>query len=108
MSMRIARFETFLVPPRWLFLRIETDDGVVGWGEPVVEGRAATVQAAVHELMEGLIGAEDFAQGGHLHVQRGFLNHHLRPHAVEQFVLRDEMSSAIDERGQQIEGARAQ
>lgn len=58
MSATIARFETFLLPPRWLFLRIETDDGVVGWGEPVVEGRAATVRTAVHELMEGLVGAD--------------------------------------------------
>ena len=23
--------------PRWMFLKIETDEGVVGWGEPVIE-----------------------------------------------------------------------
>lgn len=56
--MKIARMETFLVPPRWLFLRIETDDGVVGWGEPIVEGKAETVRAAVTELSEQLIGAD--------------------------------------------------
>ena len=56
--MKVERLETFLVPPRWLFLRIETDDGVVGWGEPVVEGRAETVRAAVHELGEALVGAD--------------------------------------------------
>jgi galactonate dehydratase len=56
--MRIERLETFLVAPRWLFLRVETDDGVVGWGEPVVEGRAGTVRAAVHELADALIGAD--------------------------------------------------
>lgn len=56
--MTIARIETFQVPPRWLFLRIETDDGLVGWGEPVVEGRAGTVEAAIHELSEYLIGAD--------------------------------------------------
>jgi galactonate dehydratase len=50
--------ETFLVAPRWLFLRIETDDGVVGWGEPIVEGRAETVRAAVHEFADLLIGAD--------------------------------------------------
>jgi galactonate dehydratase len=50
--------DTFLVPPRWLFLRIETDDGVVGWGEPIVEGRAETVRAAVHEFADLLIGAD--------------------------------------------------
>lgn len=57
--MRITRFETFAVPPRWLFCRIETDDGLVGWGEPVVEGRAATVRTAVEELAgQFLLGAD--------------------------------------------------
>ncbi|MGH8147065.1 MAG: galactonate dehydratase, partial [Rhodanobacteraceae bacterium] len=49
---------TFKVPPRWLFLRIDTDTGPSGWGEPVVEGRAATVAAAVDELSEYLIGKD--------------------------------------------------
>jgi galactonate dehydratase len=39
-----------------LFLKIETDEGITGWGEPVIEGKAATVKAAVIELMENLIG----------------------------------------------------
>ncbi|MBF9222833.1 galactonate dehydratase [Hymenobacter ruricola] len=54
--MIITRFTLFQVPPRWLFLKIETDTGLVGWGEPVIEGKAATVAAAVTELMENLIG----------------------------------------------------
>ncbi len=56
--MKIARIETFLVPPRWLFCRIETDDGLVGWGEPVVEGRAEVVRSAVHVLSEHLLGQD--------------------------------------------------
>ena len=56
--MKITKMETFLVPPRWLFLKIETDEGITGWGEPVVEGRAATVEAAVKELSEYLIGKD--------------------------------------------------
>ncbi|WP_242163403.1 galactonate dehydratase [Lysobacter sp. M15] len=56
--MKIARAETFHAAPRWLFIRIETDDGVVGWGEPIIEGRAATVEAAVQELCEYLIGKD--------------------------------------------------
>lgn len=56
--MKITRVETFAVPPRWVFCRIETDDGLVGWGEPVVEGRADTVRAAVAELSELLIGRD--------------------------------------------------
>ncbi|SFF40621.1 galactonate dehydratase [Actinacidiphila alni] len=56
--MKIVRVETFLVPPRWLFCRIETDEGIVGWGEPVVEGRAEVVRAAVDVLAEYLIGQD--------------------------------------------------
>jgi galactonate dehydratase len=56
--MKITRVETFLVPPRWLFCRIETDAGVVGWGEPVVEGRAEVVRAAVDVFSEYLIGQD--------------------------------------------------
>lgn len=56
--MKITRVETFLVPPRWLFCRIETDVGIVGWGEPVVEGRAEVVRAAVDVFSEYLIGQD--------------------------------------------------
>jgi galactonate dehydratase len=58
--MKIITVETFLVPPRWVFLRLETDEGIVGWGEPIVEGRAETVRAAVAELSHHLIGADPF------------------------------------------------
>ncbi len=56
--MKITRLTTFLVPPRWCFLKIETDEGIVGWGEPVLEGRAQTVAAAVEELADYLIGKD--------------------------------------------------
>ena len=56
--MKIKSYSLYQVPPRWLFLKIETDEGIHGWGEPVIEGRAATVKAAVVELMETLIGKD--------------------------------------------------
>ena len=56
--MKITKLELFKVPPRWLFLKISTDEGLVGWGEPVVEGRADTVRACVEELSDYLIGAD--------------------------------------------------
>lgn len=56
--MKITKLELFKVPPRWLFLKISTDEGYTGWGEPVVEGRADTVKAAVMELSTYLIGAD--------------------------------------------------
>ncbi|MDS0223062.1 galactonate dehydratase [Haloarcula sp. S1AR25-5A] len=57
--MQITDFELFAVPPRWLLLKLETDEGIVGWGEPIVQGRLETVRAAVTELVEAyLLGAD--------------------------------------------------
>jgi galactonate dehydratase len=58
-AVRVVDYELFRVPPRWLFLRLETNDGTVGWGEPVVEGRARTVETAVEELLETYLLGED-------------------------------------------------
>lgn len=56
--MKITSVTTFAVPPRWAFVRIETDDGTVGWGEPVLEGRAESVRACVDELADYLVGRD--------------------------------------------------
>lgn len=56
--MKITKLELFKVPPRWLFLKIETDEGITGWGEPIVEGKADTVAAAVMEMSEQIIGKD--------------------------------------------------
>ncbi|MFD0694546.1 galactonate dehydratase [Paenibacillus sp. GCM10027628] len=56
--MKITKLELFKVPPRWLFLKVETDEGITGWGEPVVEGKADTVAAAVMEMSEHIIGTD--------------------------------------------------
>ena len=56
--MKITSVTTYTVPPRWLFVKVTTDEGVTGWGEPVLEGRAATVAAAVEELSDVLVGKD--------------------------------------------------
>lgn len=56
--MKIKSYKLYQVPPRWLFLKIETDEGLIGWGEPVIEGKAATVKTAVDEPMEYLVGKD--------------------------------------------------
>ena len=56
--MKITKLELFKIPPRWLFLKVSTDEGITGWGEPVVEGRADTVEAAVKELSPYVIGRD--------------------------------------------------
>jgi galactonate dehydratase len=55
---KIKEIKLYQVPPRWLFLKVTTDDGIVGWGEPIVEGRADTVRTAVEEMSDYLIGKE--------------------------------------------------
>jgi len=60
--MYITDYELFEVPPRWLFLKLTTSDGTVGWGEPVVEGRSHTVVAAVEELLDNYLLGEDPAR----------------------------------------------
>jgi galactonate dehydratase len=57
-KLRITRLETLLVKPRWLFLKIHTDAGIVGLGEPIVEGRAKTCAAAIEEIAPDLIGKD--------------------------------------------------
>src|SRR3954469_25439643 len=55
-DMKIARIETFFVPPRWMFCRVETEDGAVGWGEPSLEGQAEAVEGAFEALRDRFIG----------------------------------------------------
>lgn len=54
--MKITRFETFFVRPRWLILKVHTDEGIVGIGEPILECRAHSCAAAVQEIGQNIIG----------------------------------------------------
>jgi galactonate dehydratase len=56
--MKISRIETFFVPPRWLFVRVETQDGTFGWGEASLEGHAEAVEGAFAALRDRFIGAD--------------------------------------------------
>ncbi len=56
--MKITQIELFTVPPRWLFLKLSTDENLSGWGEPIVEGHAGAVEAAVREMEEFLLGRD--------------------------------------------------
>ncbi|KAF5368899.1 hypothetical protein D9758_002939 [Tetrapyrgos nigripes] len=53
----ITKIEMFRVPPRWLFVRVETTDGIVGWGESTLEGHTEAVEGAFGDLQR-FIGAE--------------------------------------------------
>jgi galactonate dehydratase len=56
--MKITQLETFFVKPRWVFLKMHTDEGLTGWGEPVVEGWSHATAAAVAEMGRYLIGQD--------------------------------------------------
>ena len=56
--MKIKKLELFAVAPRWMFLKIDTDEGISGWGEPVIEGKAHTVAACVREMEDYIIGRD--------------------------------------------------
>ncbi len=56
--MKITDLELTHVMPRWLFLKIHTDGGVTGYGEPILEGKARSVEAAVKEFFPYLKGKD--------------------------------------------------
>ncbi|WP_373514364.1 galactonate dehydratase [Persicitalea sp.] len=58
-QVKITKLETFLVKPRWIFLKIHTDaGGIYGLGEPLLEGRALTIATAIKEVEPYLIGKD--------------------------------------------------
>jgi galactonate dehydratase len=57
-NLKVTKLETILVKPRWLFLKVHTNAGIVGLGEPITEGRALTCAQAVKEIEPYLIGKD--------------------------------------------------
>lgn len=57
-NLKVTKLETFLVKPRWLFLKVHTNAGIVGLGEPITEGRARTCAEAVQEIAPYLVGKD--------------------------------------------------
>ncbi|GHJ84789.1 hypothetical protein NliqN6_1191 [Naganishia liquefaciens] len=69
---RITKIETFRVRPRWLFVRVETSKGIVGWGEATLEGHSEAVEGAFADFRERFIGwdaanIEDIYQSAYRH-----------------------------------------
>ena len=56
--MKITALKTYIVAPRWLFLKVETNESISGWGEPVLEGHAETLAAKITELSDFVIGLD--------------------------------------------------
>ena len=57
-DLKITKIETFFVQPRSVFLKMSTNAGIVGWGEPTLEGKSQTVATEVADLARYLIGKD--------------------------------------------------
>jgi len=68
--MKITALRTYHIRPRWLLLKVETDSGICGWGEPLLEGRALTVETAVREIARTLVGQDP------THIERLWQEHY--------------------------------
>jgi galactonate dehydratase len=68
--MQITTIETFTYWIKWcnwLFVRVSTDEGLVGWGEGSLHGAIASVETAIHELGATLIGQDPAGVERHWH-----------------------------------------
>lgn len=68
--MNIVRIDTYarwIDWCNWLFVRVETDDGLFGWGEGSLHGSIPAVEAAIHELGDSLIGQDPAGVERHWH-----------------------------------------
>lgn len=54
--MIISDVKVYTVKPRWIFIKITTDDGLEGWGELVSGTKTETVVAGVKEMSKRIIG----------------------------------------------------
>ena len=57
-ELKITKLETFFVQPRSVFLKMSTNAGIIGWGEPTLEGKSQTVATEVADLARYLIGKD--------------------------------------------------
>lgn len=56
--MKISGIDQYFPRPRTRFIKITTDNGLVGWGETTLEGKPRSTVAAVDELSDYLIGKD--------------------------------------------------
>ena len=59
--MKISSFAVYRVKPRWIFIKLVTDERIEGWGEMISGTKTETVVAGATELAQTLIGRDPFA-----------------------------------------------
>ena len=55
---KITNIEYFRVLPRWLFVKVTTEDGNYGWGESTLEGHTEAIEGSLKELISRFVGYE--------------------------------------------------
>lgn len=66
--MKITQVETYKCWGswcNWLFVKINTDEGLYGWGEGSLPGAIEAVERAIHELSHSLIGMDPLGPARH-------------------------------------------
>ncbi|MBP7978874.1 MAG: galactonate dehydratase [Sebaldella sp.] len=58
--MKISSFKIYEVKPRWIFIKIITDEGIEGWGEMISGAKTETVTACANEMCKKLLGRDPF------------------------------------------------
>lgn len=58
--MKITGIKVYTVKPRWIFIKISTDEGIEGWGEMISGTKTDTVVAGAYELGKRIIGRNPF------------------------------------------------
>lgn len=81
----------------WLFVKVETDEGIHGWGEGSLVNQTPTIAQAVHSLAEDIIGKDPSAIEHHWQVM--FLHNRYRGGVIINSAL-----SAIDQALWDIKG----
>lgn len=59
-TMKITSLKIFKLKPRWIFVKLETDKGISGWGEMISGTKTESVAAGAKEIGGYLIGRNPF------------------------------------------------
>ena len=58
--MKITSVKIYEVKPRWIFCKVSTDEGIVGWGEMISGTKTRTVVEGTKELADRIVGRDPF------------------------------------------------
>jgi len=106
--MKVTAVKTFLVHPgvgkNWLFVKLETDEGIHGWGEAYTQAdRDTAIEAHIHQLARYVVGWNPFEIKRFTHMayedwatKRGGIDFFCAVSGIEQ-ALWDLVGKAVDQ-----------